>query len=56
MALNGFRALLFVPAAPKVLAEIKRTIETASSNLILRLDFSHNVIENKVYYYLATTL
>ena len=56
MALNGFSALQFVPAASKVLPEIKRTIYTAFSPLILRLKLSHNAIENKVYYDLATTL
>ena len=50
MALNGFSVLLFVPAAPKVFAEIKRTIYTAFCALILRLQLSHNVIETKVYY------
>ena len=42
--------LLFVPAAPKVLAEIKRTIYTAFCPLILRLELSHKAIENEVYY------
>ena len=56
MALNDFSVLLFVPAAPKVLAEIKRAIYTAYRPLILRLKLSHNAIENKVYYDLATTL
>ena len=56
MALNGFSVLLLVPAAPKVLAEIKRTIYTAFCPLILRLKLLHNAIKNEVYYDLATTL
>ena len=54
--MNGSRVLLFVPAAPEVLAEIKRTIYTAFCPLIVRLELSHNGIENKVYYDMATTL
>ena len=45
MALNGFNVLLFVPAAPVVLAEIK----TAFCPLILRLELSRNAIENIGY-------
>ena len=56
MALNGFSVLLFVPSAPEVLAEIKRTIYTAFCPLILRLELSHNAIKNKVYYDLTNTL
>ena len=57
MALNGFSALLFVPAATEVLAEIKGTIYASFCPLILRLKLSHNAIKNKVYYdLLATTL
>ena len=56
MAQYGFNALLFVPSAPEVLAEIKRTIYTAFRTLILRLELSHDAIENKVDYDLATTL
>ena len=52
---NGFSALLFVPPAPKVLAEIKSTPCTAFYPFILRLELSHSGIENKVYYDLATT-
>ena len=52
MALNGFGVLLFVPPAPEILAETKRTIYTAFYPYILRLELSHNAIENK----LATTL
>ena len=54
MALNGFSVLLFVPAAPEVLAEIKRTIYTAFCPLDLLLKISHNAILNKVHYDLAT--
>ena len=56
MARNDFSVLLFVPAAPKVLAETKRAIYTAFRPLIFRLKLSNNAIENKVYYDLATTL
>ena len=55
MALNDFSVLLFIPATPKVLAEIKKTIYAAFCPLILRLKLSHNAIKNKVYYDLATT-
>ena len=54
MALNGFGVLLFVSPAPDVLAEIKRTIYTAFYPRIFRLELSHNAIENKVYYDLAS--
>ena len=47
---------MFVPAALEVVAEIKRTIYTAFCPLILRLELSHNAIENKVNYDLAITL
>ena len=56
MALNGFSGLLFVPAEPEVLAEIKITIYTAFSRLFLQVELSHNAIENKIYYDLAATL
>ena len=56
MALNGFSVLLFVPAAPKVLAETKKTISTTFCRLNLRLKLSQNAIENKVYYDVAITL
>ena len=55
MALRGFNVLLFVPAAPKVLAITKKAIYTAFCPLIFQLKLSHNAIENKVYYDLATT-
>ena len=42
--------LQFVPAATKVLAEIKRTIYTAFCPLIFRLELLHKAIENEVYY------
>ena len=45
MTLNGFSILLFVPAAPEVLAETKRAIYTAFCPLILRLKFSFNIIK-----------
>ena len=50
---NGFSVLLFVPPAPKVLAEIKRIVYSAFCPLILQFDFSHYFIENKVYYDMA---
>ena len=56
MALDGFSVLLPVPPAPEVLAVLKQTIYTAFCTLNVRLEFSHNAIENKVYYGLATTL
>ena len=55
MALNGFSALLFVPDATEVLAEIKGTIYALFCPLILRLKLSHNAIKNKVYYDLLAT-
>ena len=39
---------LYHASAPEVVAEIKRTIYTAFYYLILRLELSHNGIENKV--------
>ena len=39
--MNGFHVLLSVPAAPEVLAEIKRTIYSAFCPFLLRLEFSH---------------
>ena len=54
MALNGFSVLLFVPPSPEVLAELKRAIYTAFCPLIIRLELSHNAIENKAHYDLAT--
>ena len=56
MALNCFSVLLFVPSAPEVLVEIKRTIYIAFCPLIAQLEFSHNAIENKVHGDLAKTL
>ena len=56
VALKSFSVLLFVPPAPKVLTEIKRTIYTAFSPLIVQLKFSQNAIENKGYNDLATAL
>ena len=56
MALNGFSVLLLVSAVREVLVEIKSAIYTAFCPLIVRLKLSHNAIENKVYYDLATTL
>ena len=56
MALNGFSVLLFVPPAPEVLEGIKKTVYTAFYLLIFQRELSHNVIENKIYYDLATTL
>ena len=53
MALNSFSVLLFVPSAPEVLAEIKRTVYTAFYLLIRQLELFHNAIKNKVYYDLA---
>ena len=38
------------------MAEIKRTIYTVFCLFNLRLEFSHNAIEIKIYYELATTL
>ena len=55
MPLNGFSVLLLVPPEPERSAEIKRTICTVLCPPIFRLEFSHNAIENKVYYDLATT-
>ena len=54
MALIGFTVLLLVSAAPEVLANIKK--RHCVLPLILQLKLSHNAIENKVYYHLATTL
>ena len=51
--MNSFSVLMFVPRAPEALAEIKGTVCTAFYLLILRLEFSHNAIKNKVYYDLA---
>ena len=56
MALNSFSVPLFLPPAPEVLAKIKRAIYTAFYPLFLRLELSHNAIENKVYYDFATSL
>ena len=55
MDLNGFSVLLFVPPAPKLLAEITKTLYTRFCSLILRLELSRNATENKVHYDLATT-
>ena len=45
MALNGLSVLLFVPPAPEVLAEIKRTIGIAFCSLVLRLELSLNALK-----------
>ena len=56
MAPNGFSVLLSVSAVLELLAEIKRATYIAFCPIILRLKLSHNAIESKVYYDLATTL
>ena len=50
--------MLLVPPAQEVLEEIKRTMHYLHCVLppIFRLELSHSVIENKVYYGLDTTL
>ena len=52
MALIDFSVLLFVQTAPEVLAERKRTtgIYIMFYPLILRLELSHNAIENMAFY------
>ena len=52
----GFSVLLFVPAAPEVLEEIKRTNYTAFCFLIFRLELSHSALDDKVYYDLAIAI
>ena len=44
IALDGFKALRFVPTAPEILAEIRITILHCLLPLILRLKLSHNAI------------
>ena len=44
IALDGFKALRFVPLAPEILAEIRITILLCLLPLILRLKLSHNAI------------
>ena len=44
MALDSFSGLLFVPPAPEILAEIKRTILHCLLPPVLRLQLLHNAI------------
>ena len=44
MALDDFSALVFVPAAPEILAETKREILHCLLPLILRLELSQKAI------------
>ena len=44
IALDGFKALRFVPPAPEISAEIRITILHCLLPLILRLKLSHNAI------------
>ena len=55
MALNGLSTLLFVPAALEVLAEKKKNNLYCILPLIVRLELSHNAIENKIYFALRYT-
>ena len=47
MALNGFSVMLFVPAAPEVLAEAKRTIYAAFCLLILQFKLATTTLKIK---------
>ena len=55
MVLNGFSVLLFVPPAPEVVAEIKRTMYTAFHPPVSDQSFHAVPLKIRFYYDLDTT-